>query len=129
MAWIHVGRSTLTQEVQIDHPRSRPSLTNHVRSTLIHKYKRQPLIGIRERTSHIQLALIPLNFNLSFERIKSGNPLPDLDLSIGAGNEEASDEAHNSIRPDAHFRHSSLRVGQPYVSKIGPSCIDLSSTA
>lgn len=55
-------------------------------------YKSQPSYQWEE-ISHTQLTLI----SLSFGGIESENPPPDLDLSVGADNDKAGDEAHNPI--------------------------------
>lgn len=84
--------------------------------------KANPLIDIKGRTStHIQLTFIPLNSNLTFGGVESGNPLPTSACVQELDNKEASHlprekitlqrRGPNSIRPDTRFHHSSIHMG------------------
>lgn len=84
--------------------------------------KINPLIDIKGRTStHIQLTFIPLNSNLTFEGVESGNPLPTSTCVQEPNNKEVSHlprektaigrRGSNLIQPDTHFHQPSIHMG------------------
>lgn len=63
-----------------------------------------------EEISSIQLTIILLNANLTFERVGSGNLPFDLDICAGVDGGEANDEAQTQPDPNTHFHHPNLYV-------------------
>lgn len=95
---IHAGQSTLAQQVQVDRPRSRPPLIDHVRPTLVRRYKSQPPDRHQGRTLNTQLSLILFNSNLTFGGVESKNLHPDLSLCAGARRRRSSPLAKREDR-------------------------------